>query len=234
MYKVNQRTADSRSTKSLLEKGLIPGIVYGKGTESTKIVFEEKILKKIMLSGVFYSKILDLEIEGKKEKVLPKALQYHPVTDKLIHFDFLRVQENTKVTVEVPVEYLNQDICPGLKQGGVLNLVRRSIELICYANNIPEKLQFDLFESDIGDTVKISNIEIPENVTLTITDRDFVVATLVPPTIEVEPEPTEEEAVEGEETEGEGEEVAKDETKEETKTEDKKEESVDVKDKKDK
>ena len=238
MYKVNQRTADSRSTKSLLEKGLIPGIVYGKGTEPTKIVFEEKILTKIMLSGFFYSKILDLEIEGKKEKVLPKALQYHPVTDKLIHFDFLRVQENTKVTVEVPVEYLNQDICPGLKQGGVLNLVRRSIELICYANNIPEKLQFDLFESDIGDTVKISNIELPENVTLTITDRDFVVATLVPPTIEVEPEPTEEEAAEGEgvegEGEGEGEEVAKDETKEETKTEDKKEESVDVKDKKDK
>lgn len=234
MYKVNQRTADSSSTKSLLEKGLIPGIVYGKGTEPTKIVFEEKILKKIMLSGVFYSKILDLDIEGKKEKVLPKALQYHPVTDKLIHFDFLRVQENTKVTVEVPVEYLNQDICPGLKQGGVLNLVRRSIELICNANNIPEKLQFDLFESDIGDTVKISNIELPENVTLTITDRDFVVATLVPPTIEVEPEPTEEEAAEGEEMEGDGEEVAKDETKEETKTEDKKEESVDVKDKKDK
>ena len=236
MYKVNQRTVDSSSAKSLLEKGLIPGIVYGKGTEPTKIVFEEKILKKIMLSGVFYSKILDLDIDGKKEKVLPKALQYHPVTDKLIHFDFLRVRENTKVTVEVPVEYLNQDICPGLKQGGVLNLVRRSIELICNANNIPEKLQFDLFESDIGDTVKISNIELPENVTLTITDRDFVVATLVPPTIEVEPEPTEEAAAEGEgvEGEGEGEEVAKDETKEETKTEDKKEESVDVKDKKDK
>ena len=105
----------------------------------------------------FYSKIIKLEIEGKSEKVLPKELQYHPVTDKLIHFDFLIVKEDTKVTVDVPVEFLNQEVCPGLKKGGVLNLVRRLVELSCNANKIPSKLQFDLKDSEIGDAVKSRN-----------------------------------------------------------------------------
>jgi len=200
-YKATSRTKDLGNNKSLLNKGIIPGIVYGKGTMSTKIAFEDKILKKLMHSGGFYSNILNIEVEGKIEKVLPKILQYHPVTDQLIHFDFLRVQENTRVTVEVLVEYLNQDNCPGLKQGGVLNTVRRAVELICNANNIPNKLEFDLIDSEIGDTIKISNIQLPEGVKPTITDRDFVVATLVPPTIEIETKPEEEEVegVEGEE-----------------------------------
>ena len=111
------------------------------------------------------------------------------------------MQDDTKVTVDVPVEYLNEEVCPGLKQGGVLNLVRRSVEVSCNANNIPEKLQYDLIESEIGDAIKISNIELPEGVKPTITDRDFVVSTLVPPTIEVEEEKPEEEGVEGEDKE---------------------------------
>ena len=163
-YKVIERSKDTGSTHSLLGKGMVPGIVYGKGTEPTKIAFENKVLQKLMHTGAFYSTILDLDIEGKIEKVLPKQLQYHPVTDKLIHFDFLRVQNDTKVTVEVPVEFLNQDTCPGLKKGGVLNLVRREVELSCNANNIPDKLQFDLITSEIGDSIKISNIELPEGV----------------------------------------------------------------------
>ena len=204
-YKATSRTKDNGSNKSLLKMGLVPGILYGKGTKSTMITFEDKILKKLMNSPGFYSKILNIEVDGKTEKILPKMLQYHPVTDKLIHFDFLRVQDNTKVTVEVLVEYLNQEICPGLKQGGVLNTVRRTVELICNANNIPEKLQYDLIETEIGDAVKISNIELPENVKPTITDRDFVVATIIPPTIEAEPEPEEtEEGVEEGVEEGEG------------------------------
>ena len=215
-YKVIERSKDAGSTHSLLNKGMVPGIVYGKGTEPTKIAFENKALLKLMHTGSFYSTILDLDIEGKDEKVLPKQLQYHPVTDKLIHFDFLRVQNDTKVTVEVPVEFLNQDICPGLKKGGVLNLVRREVELSCNANNIPDKLQFDLVNSEIGDSIKISNIELPEGVTPTITDRDFVVATSVPPTVEVETKPDEAE----EETDEEGKEE-----KSEDKTEDKKEET---------
>ena len=109
-YKALDRNKETGSTHSLLTKGMVPGIIYGKDTEPTQITFEEKILRKLMDSGGFYSKILDLEINGKKEKVLPKELQYHPVTDKLIHFDFLRVQENTKVTVEVLVEFLNPSL----------------------------------------------------------------------------------------------------------------------------
>ena len=230
--KVVIRSKDSGSIKYLLKKGMIPGIIYGKGTEATKIAFEYKSLQKLMLAGGFYSKIINLDIEGKSEKILPKELQYHPVTDKLIHFDFLRVQEDTIVTVEVPVEFLNQEICPGLKQGGVLNLVRRFVELSCRANNIPEKLQFDLIESEIGDSVKISNIELPDGVSTTITDRDFVIATLVPPTIEVEEEETTEEE-EGEEgvAEGEGESGEEEKVEDKDKKEDKKEDTTEEKSK---
>ena len=142
-FKAKIRSKSSGSTKKILKEGMVPGIIYGKGTESLKISFENKILQKLMHAGGFYSKIIDIDVEGKLEKVLPKSLQYHPVTDRLIHFDFLRVQENTKVTVEVPVDFLNKDKCPGLKKGGVLNLVRRMIELSCNANSIPEKLEFN-------------------------------------------------------------------------------------------
>ena len=219
-HKAITRTKDSGSNKSLLNKGLIPGIVYGKGTEPTKIAFEDQVLNQLMQSKGFYTTILNIDIDGKVEKVLPKILQYDSLTDKVIHFDLLRVQENTKVTVEVPVEFFNQDICPGLKKGGVLNIVRRTIELICNANNIPEVLQVDVTEIDIGDTIKISNIQLPEGVQLTIRDRDFVVATIVAPTIEVEETKPEEEGEEGAEVT---------ESQEEGKGEDKKEETAETK-----
>ena len=222
-YKAIERSKEIGSNKTLLNKGLVPGIIYGKGSEPLKIAFENKILNKLMNSGSFYSKIIDIDIGGKYEKILPKQLQYHPVTDKLIHFDFLRVKEDTKVTVEIPIEFLNQDICPGLKKGGVLNLVRRFVELSCNANNIPEKLQFDLKDSEIGDAVKISNIDLPEGVKPTITDRDFVIATLVPPTVEVEETKTEEATEEAKE-EVSGDDKEKTEEQKE-KTEDKKEDS---------
>ena len=225
-YKAVIRKKSEGSNKGLLKKGLVPGIIYGKGTEAKKIAFEDKILKKLMNSGSFYTKIIDLEIDGKLEKILPKDLQYHPVTDRLIHFDFLRVKDDTKVTVEVPVEFLNQDICPGIKKGGVLNLVRRLVELVSNANQIPEKLIFDLKESEIGDAVKISNINLPEGVTPTITDRDFVIATLVPPTVEVEETKTEEDSEEGkEETSEEKDKTEENKEKPDDKKEEKKEES---------
>ncbi len=215
-YKVIERTKATGSTYSLLNKGMVPGIIYGKGTEPTQIAFEDKILQKLMHTGSFYSTILDIDIQGKIEKILPKQLQYHPVTDKLIHFDFLRVQNDTKVTVEVPVQFLNQETCPGLKKGGVLNLVRRDVELSCNANNIPDNLQFDLESSEIGDSIKISNIDLPEGIKPTISDRDFVIATLAPPTVEVETKPAEAEEEVTEENKDE-----KTETKEETKEESK-------------
>ena len=219
--KALDRNKEAGSTHSLLSKGMVPGIIYGKGSEPTKIALEDKILKKLMNSGSFYSTIIDIDINGKVEKILPKQLQYHPVTDKLIHFDFLRVQNDTKVTVEVPVEFLNQETCPGLKKGGVLNLVRREIELSCNANNIPDKLQFDLINSEIGDSIKISNIDLPEGVIPTITDRDFVVATLAPPTVEVETKPAEAEEESGEESKEEKPEDKKEDNKEESKEESK-------------
>ena len=215
-YKVIERSKATGSTYSLLNKGMVPGIIYGKGTEPIQIAFEDKILQKLMHTGSFYSTILDIDIEGKIEKILPKQLQYHPVTDKLIHFDFLRVQNDTKVTVEVPVQFLNQETCPGLKKGGVLNLVRRDVELSCNANNIPDNLQFDLESSEIGESIKISNIDLPEGIKPTISDRDFVIATLAPPTVEVETKPAEAEEEVTEENKDE-----KTETKEETKEESK-------------
>jgi large subunit ribosomal protein L25 len=215
-YKVIERSKATGSTYSLLNKGMVPGIIYGKGTEPIQIAFEDKILQKLMHTGSFYSTILDIDIQGKIEKILPKQLQYHPVTDKLIHFDFLRVQNDTKVTVEVPVQFLNQETCPGLKKGGVLNLVRRDVELSCNANNIPDNLQFDLESSEIGDSIKISNIDLPEGIKPTISDRDFVIATLAPPTVEVETKPAEAEEEVTEENKDE-----KTETKEETKEESK-------------
>ena len=224
-YKVIERSKTNGSTLSLINKGLIPGIVYGKGTEPTQIAFENKVLQKLMHSGSFYSKIINIDINGKVEKILPKSLQYHPVTDRLIHFDFLRVQDDTKVTVEIQVEFLNQDICPGLKKGGVLNLVRRLVELSCNANNIPNKLEFDLEKTEIGDAVKISNINLPEGVKPTITDRDFVIATVVPPTVEVEEtKPEEAEGEAGTETAEEKSDENKDDKKEDKK-EDKKDDS---------
>ena len=205
-YKALNRDKSLGSIHSLLIKGMVPGIIYGKGSEPTKIALEDKILKKLMNTGSFYSTIIDIDINGKVEKILPKQLQYHPISDKLIHFDFLRVQENTKVNVEIPIEFLNQEKCPALKKGGVLNTVRRLIELSCNANNIPSKLEFDLIESEIGDAVKISNINLPDGVTPTISDRDFVIATLVPPTVEVETkteETSEDSAAEGDEAKSE-------------------------------
>ena len=215
-YKAVDRNKGLGSNINLLKKGMVPGIIYGKGSEPTKIALEDKILKKLMNTGSFYSKIIDIDINGKIEKILPKQLQYHPVNDRLIHFDFLRVQENTKVTVEIPIEFLNQEKCPGLKKGGVLNTVRRLVELSCNASNIPSKLEFDLINSEIGDAVKISNITLPDGVMPTISDRDFVIATLVPPTVEVETK-----------TEEASEESASESSEE--KSEDKKEETSDKK-----
>ena len=216
IYKAIERNKGTGSTYSLLSKGMVPGIIYGKGTEPSQIAFEDKIILKLMNSGSFYSKILDIDIEGRIEKILPKQLQYHPVTDKLIHFDFLRVQNDTKVTVEVAVLFLNQETCPGLKKGGVLNLVRRDVELSCNANNIPDNLKFDLASSEIGDSIKISNIELPDGVKPTISERDFVIATLAPPTVEVETKTAETE--ENDSSEGKDEKTeSKEESKEESK-----------------
>jgi len=197
IIKLSSRAKDREKPNIVIKNNKIPAVIYGKNTKSQPVSIDSKTLKNLIKDRSFYSRILSVELDGTKEKVLPKDIQYHPVTDNVIHIDFMRVQENTKVTVEVPVDFLNRDLCPGVKQGGVLNIVRRLVELRCNANKIPEMLELDLSSSEIGDSLKISEISLPEGVTPVITDRDFVIATLVAPTIEAEPEKPEEE-VEGE------------------------------------
>ena len=208
------RSKNDGSTKNLLKNNKVPCVIYGKDSKTESYSIDSKAIGVLIKDASFYSKILSVELNGKKEQVLAKDVQFHPVSENIIHVDFMRVKDTTKVTVEVPVDFLNRDKCPGLKLGGVLNAVRRKIELVCNANKIPDMLKFDLINSEIGDSIKISNIELPEGVKPTITDRDFVVATLVPPTVEAEPE-TKEAEDEGEtKTEEEGD---KKESKEETK-----------------
>lgn len=189
--KLLSRTKQDGSTKSLINKDKIPGILYGKNTNDEKITIDLKTISSLSKDKGFFSKIIPIELNGKKENVLPKDIQYHPVSDNIIHVDFMRVQDNTIVTVEVPIDFLNREKSPGIKLGGVLNIVRREVELRCNATKIPSILEFDLMKSEIGDSIKISNINLPDGVKPTITDRDFVIATLVPPTVEAEPEKTE-------------------------------------------
>ena len=210
--KVIPRSKENGNRNKLLEDSKIPCVIYGKGSKSESLSIELKTISTLVKTNTFYSKVLSIELNGKKEKVLPKEVQYHPVSSNIIHVDFMRVQDSTKVTVEVPVNFLNKEKCIGIKQGGVLNIVRRSVELICNASVIPDKLEYDLINSEIGDSIKISSIVLPEGVKPSITDRDFVIANVVPPTVEVEPEkPESEEAKEGEETDqkAEGEQTAK-------------------------
>ena len=153
---------------------------------------------------------MSLEINGKEEKVLPREISFDPVTDEPLHIDFLRIVKGMSIIWEIPVKFINNDKSPGLKKGGVLNIVRRKVELRCPTENIPTELIVDLENTEIGTSIKISSIELPTNVVPTIQGRDFVVATVAAPTVVVEPEkPTEEAGTEGEEAIGEGEDETK-------------------------
>ena len=147
------------------------------------------------------SSILNLNIDGEEEKVLPRDITFHPLSDEPTHIDFLRVVKGSKLKLEIPVKFINNDKSPGLKKGGVLNIVRRKVELRCPTENIPSELVVDLENTEIGASIKISSIKLPENITPTIQGRDFVVATIVSPTIVIEPEKPAEETIEGETSE---------------------------------
>ncbi len=186
----------------LRSNGFIPAILYGGKDPNTKISVEKKTIKNILNSDSFLSTVLELEIEGKKQKVLAREIAYHVVSDEPIHIDFMRVVAGSKIVIEIPVKFQNHDDSPGLKRGGVLNIVRRKVELKCPADKIPDDILIDLTGSDIGTSIKISSVKLPENVTPTIADRDFVIATVAAPTIVKEPEkPAEETPVEGAEGE---------------------------------
>ena len=156
-------------------------------------------LKILVKSDTFMSKVFDLDIDGNSEKALPREIAYDPVSDEPIHIDFIRIVKGSKLILEIPVKFINTEIkSPGLKKGGVLNIVRRKVELKCPAENIPNEIIVDLDNIEINKSLKISSVKLPENVVPTILDRDFVIATVAAPTVLVEPEKTEEAAVDGE------------------------------------
>jgi len=198
---IKRETATSGQLNKLRESGFIPAVLYGGKDPNAKISVEKKLVKNILNSESFLSTVIELDIDGSKLKVIPRDVAYNVISDEPIHIDFMRVVAGTKIVLEIPVKFINNDDCPGLKVGGVLNIVRRKVELKCPADNIPEEIIIDLKGLDIGTSIKISFVKLPENVTPTIVDRDFVIATVAAPTVLKEPEkPVEGEAVEG--TEG--------------------------------
>ena len=194
---IKRDSTSSGSTNKLRLTGFIPAILYGGENPNQKISIEKKDVREIINSDTFLSKVLELDIEGKTEKVLPREVAYHVVSDEPIHIDFMRVIPGKKIIIEIPVIFINHPDSPGLKRGGVLNIVRRKVELKCPAENIPNDITIDLAGTDIGTSIKISSVKLPENVAPTIIDRDFVIATVAAPTVIKEPEKPAEATAEG-------------------------------------
>ena len=191
---MNSINANIRNDKTkgelnfLRNNGNIPAIIYGGDLSNERVYISKKLLKTMLEKENFLSNILTLNIDGKTQNVLPREIKYDVITDEPIHVDFLRVVPGIKIRIEVPVQFINHEKSPGLKRGGVLNIVRRKVELKCPAENIPDEIIIDLAGTDIGTSIKISSVKLPENVIPTITDRDFVIATVASPTVMKEPE----------------------------------------------
>ena len=183
-----RNTKTAGELKLVRSKGNVPGIVYGGTEKNQNVSISIKVLKSLMEKENFLSKIIKLKIDGKEESVLPKEISFNVITDEPIHIDFLRIIKGSSVIIEIPVKFINNDKSPGLKKGGVLNIVRRKVELKCPSENIPSELVVDLDGVDIGHSFKISSIKLPEKVAPTITGRDFVIATVASPTVIKEPE----------------------------------------------
>ena len=203
---MNTLNANIRNTKtkgelsSLRDNGNVPAIIYGGEAQNEKVAISKKLLKSLIEKENFLSNIIALNVDGKTQNVLPKEIKYDIITDEPIHVDFLRVVPGVKIKIEVPVKFINHESSPGLKRGGVLNIVRRKVELKCPSEKIPENLVIDLDGIDIGESFKISSISLDKEVTPTIQGRDFVIATLAAPTVMKEPDKP---AAEGDKKEGE-------------------------------
>ena len=204
---MNSLDANIRNTKTkgelsaLRNNGNVPAIIYGGEGKNETISISKKLLKSLIEKENFLSNIVTLNVNGKSQNVLPKEIRYHIISDEPIHVDFLRVVPGVKIRIEVPVQFINHEKSPGLKRGGVLNIVRRKVELKCPSEKIPESLVINLDGVDIGESFKISSINLETDVTPTIRGRDFVIATLAAPTVMKEPEkPAEAETEEGEAT----------------------------------
>jgi large subunit ribosomal protein L25 len=196
----NIRNTKTKGELSILRNnGGVPAVIYGGEAQNETVSISKKLLKSLIDKENFLSNIVTLNVDGKPQNVLPREIKYHIISDEPIHVDFLRVVPGVKIRIEVPVKFINHEKSPGLKRGGVLNIVRRKVELRCPSEKIPESLVIDLDGVDIGESFKISSINLETDVTPTIKGRDFVIATLAAPTVMKEPEkPAEEEAAEGE------------------------------------
>ena len=199
---IKRESTSSGSNNKLRSEGFIPAILYGGKDSNQNISVKKKEIQSLVYSDTFLSKVLELDIGGKKEKVIPRDVAFHVVSEEPIHIDFMRIVAGKKIILEIPVKFINHPDSPGLKRGGVLNIVRRKIELKCPAENIPDEIIVDLAGTDIGTSIKISAVKLGSDVVPTITDRDFVIATVASPTVIREPEkPAEEVAAEGAEGE---------------------------------
>jgi len=205
--------AGKGASRALRREGRVPAVVYGEKKEPLAIHVEEKLLSRMLSTGHFMNSVVMIDFEGKPHRTLPKAVDFHPVSSRPIHVDFLRIGEHTKVTVAVPVRFDNEDASPGLKRGGVLNVVQHELQIVCDAAHIPDEIHIPLDGLDIGDTVHISQVTLPEGVKPANEDDDFTVATIVAPSAmkaeEEETAPADAvptvEGEEGAEGEGEGE-----------------------------
>ena len=195
-----RETNTKGQTKSLRKGGQVPAIIYGGKEKNEKIALSKKEVGNLIEKENFLSNVIVITLDGKEQNVLPRDITFDTISDEPIHVDFLRIVKGSTIILEIPVKFINNDKSPGLKRGGVLNIVRRKVELKCPTDNIPKELVVDLENLDIGASIKISSIKLPENVNPTIQGRDFVIATLAAPTVMKEPEkPAEAEAAEGEE-----------------------------------
>ena len=196
-----RETKTKGQVNDLRNKGSVPGIIYGGEEPNEKISITAKEIKNLINKENYLSNVISIKIDGKEQKVLTRTISFDTVTDEPIHIDLMRIVKGGKIILEIPVKFINSELSPGLKRGGVLNIVRRKVELRCPAENIPTELIVDLEGLDIGTSIKISSINLPENVTPTIQGRDFVIATVAAPTVVKEPEKpaeaTEDEAADG-------------------------------------
>ena len=191
--------AGKGSARAARRAGLVPAVIYGDRKTPVSVTLDSNTFRKLIAQSGIFRQILALKVEGESTNVLTRDIQFHPVTDIPLHVDFLRVSKDARVSVAVAVEFINEEQSPGLKSGGVLNVVRHEIEVNCPALSIPEKFVIDLDGLNIGDSIHISAVEMPEGVTPTITDRDFTIATIAVPTITVEEEVDTSETEEGDE-----------------------------------
>jgi large subunit ribosomal protein L25 len=173
--------AGKGASRELRRQGRVPAVIYGGNEEPVTIHVEEKELRRQLGTGHFMNSVVSIELGGASLRTLPKDVAFHPVTDRPLHVDFLRIAADHKVHVEVPVEFTNQDASPGLKRGGVLNIVRHELELVCDPESIPGEIEIDVTGLEIGASIHISHVALPAGVASAITDRDFTIATIVAP-----------------------------------------------------